>query len=452
MGKIDISSGSRERQFATAADPLLRGAIFDPAFGAGARIGVEIEFVVVERTSGLSLGMAGSLVGPGDYLRRVHAEAGAGAVLVADPLNDYPCGVVLPNGGRFCLENGGQVEYASAPCASLDDVAAELAAALTICERAACDDLAFLSHGTHPTLEARLDPLVPNSRYRIMERFFAPDSIHRWGNYACSIQVNLDVPGDSEDWNEAWRLGFGLGRLAYFMFANSAWLHGERATGPSARLALTSGMDARRRQVPAKVVTAEDPASAYLAWALDAPVIFAGELPLEEQPRNGELSFRRWLEDGYKEQFPSYTNWLAHLGTLWPDVRPRRFIELRAADAQPFEHVMAVVAVWQALIQDARGRAALAELFHDADPDGLSSLLERAADDGVFQDAALHGRVLAIARRTLATGGATRWAAAVEWYAAFLDEKPDYWDAPDALTFARRAATTRPARVLDAGA
>lgn len=446
MGKIDVSTGSRERHFASAADPLLRGAIHDPAFGGGARIGVEIEFVVVEAATGLSLGMAGCALGPGDYLRRVHAEAGPGAVLLTDPLNDYPCGVVLPNGGRFCLENGGQVEYASTPAASLDAVAAELGAAMAIAERAAGPDLAFLSHGTHPTLEARLDPLVPNSRYRIMERFFAPDSIHRWGNYACSIQVNLDVPGDGDDWRDAWRLGFGLGRIAYFMFANSAWLHGARADGPSARLALTSGMDARRRQVPAAVVLADAPADAYLGWALDASVIFAGELAPEEQPRNGELSFRRWLEEGYKGQFPGYTNWLAHLGTLWPDVRPRRFLELRAADAQPFEHVMAVVATWQALIQDVRGRRVLAAVFDELG--GLEALLARPADDPVFRSPALHAGVLGIARDVLAMAGHARWAAAVEWYAAFLAEKPAYWDAPDAAAFAARAATRHPARLL----
>lgn len=452
MGKIDVQSGSRERLFASAEDPLLRGAVHDPAFGAGAAIGVEIEFVVVERATGLSLGMAGSRTGPGDFLRRVHAEAGPGAVLVCDPANDYPCGVVLPDGGRFCLENGGQVEYASAPRPSLDAVAAELAEALAVCERAAGAELAFLSHGTHPTLEPRLDPLVPNSRYRIMERFFAPDSIHRWGNYACSIQVNLDVPGDAAAWGEAWRLGFGLGRVAYHLFANSAWLHGARAEGPSARLALTSGMDARRREVPAPVVLDPDPAGAYLAWALDAPVIFAGELALEDQPRQGELTFRTWLADGYKGQFPTYTNWLAHLGTLWPDVRPRRFLELRAADAQPFEHVMAVVAAWQALIQDAGGREALAALLAERDPAGVAGLLARPADDPIFHDPVLHGRILAIAAEALTAAGQPRWADAVARYAAFLADKPRYWEAPDAAAFVRRATTTRPAAALAAPA
>jgi glutamate--cysteine ligase len=445
VGKIDILSGSRERLFTGADDPLLRGAIADPGFGEGGRIGVEIEFVVVEAATGLSLGMAGSRLAPGDYLRRVHAEAGPGAVLVCDPLNDYPCGVVLPNGGRFCLENGGQVEYASAPCASLAAVAAELAEALEVAERAAAGELAFLSHGTHPTLERRTDPLVPNSRYGIMERFFTPDSIHRWGNYACAIQVNLDVPG-AEAWGEAYRLGAALSRIAYPLFANSAWLQGARVEGPSARMALTAGMDARRRHVPAAAVLAADPAGAYLGWALDVPVIFAGELPPEEQPRNGELTFRAWLTDGYKGQFPTYANWLMHLGTLWPDVRPRRFLELRATDAQPFEHVMAAVAFWQALIQRPEGRAAATARLAAAG--GIAGILARDAADPAHADPALHAGLVALAREVLAAAGEERFAAALGRYAAFLGAKPAYWAAADAEAFMRTAATARPAEAL----
>src|SRR5205085_2059309 len=83
--------------------------------------------------------------------------------------------------------------------------------------------------------------LVRNSRYRIMEHFFAPDSIHKWGNYASAIQVNLDVPGGPA-WHEAVQVGFAVSRFAYLMFANSRFLHDRPFEGPSARLALMKGM------------------------------------------------------------------------------------------------------------------------------------------------------------------------------------------------------------------
>lgn len=437
MGKIQIHTGSKERRFGAADDPLLAGAIMDPAFGAGGQVGAEIEFIVFERGKDVSLGQEGASLLPGDFLRRLHVAAGAGAVLQTDPVNDYPCGVVLPNGGRFCLENGGQVEYASSPQPDLDALADELKAALALCETAAGDQLVFLGHGTHPTLSARLDPLVPSSRYRIMERFFAPDSIHRWGNHACSIQVNLDVAGVAA-WREALRLGFALSPFAYQLFGNSAFVHGQRHPDGPARLMLTRQMDRGRRAVPPDVVLAEDPAAAYRDWALDVPVIFAGELPLEEQPRQGELSFRRWLEQGFKEQFPDYTSWLAHLGTLWPDVRPRRFIEFRAADMQPFEHVGAVIAFWQAFVQDGHGRARLAAHFEGLG--GLEHLLSLPYDAPLFADPTQHAALLELAARSLSP----RWASALMRYGTYARDRAAFWDTHDASSFCRTQATPQP--------
>lgn len=447
MGKIDVRSGSVTRVLSPES-PALRRAVYDPAF-TGSGIGVEIEFLAFEHGRRASLGMAGADVSPGQFIERLAAAAGDGAELVRDPLNGYPCGVELPHGGKFCLENGGQIEYASSPTDGLDAVAAELAEALASCERAAAGAIGFLSHGTHPTLEARLDPLVPNSRYRIMEHFFAPDSIHKWGNYASSIQVNLDVP-PGPGWVEAMQLGFALSRFAYTLFANSRFLHDAPHAGPSARLALVKEMDPTRRLVPADGVAGPDLVEAYVQWALDAAVIFAGEHPVEALPRRGELSFRAWLESGYKGLYPTLDDWTLHLGTLWPDVRPRRFIELRANDAQPFQFVMAVVAFWQALIQRPAGHAAAWQVLMALPGAGatresaLLNVLDRPYDDALFQDHRWHDALLSAAARVL-EAEAPRWAGAVRSYQSFLGEKAAYWGSGDAGHFLARAVSATPA-------
>jgi glutamate--cysteine ligase len=449
MGKIDVRSGSPDKQL-HAGHPRLREAVYDANFAARDGLGVEIEFLAFENGLSASLGQTGSGVTPGAFIERLAGAAGPGSELVRDPLNGYPCGLAPPNGGRFCLENGGQIEYASSPCDGLDAVAAELAAALGLCERAANGAIGFLSHGTHPTLEHRLDALVPNSRYGIMEHFFAPDSIHKWGNHASSIQINVDVPA-GPGWADAVRLGFALSRFAYRMFANSAFLHNARFTGPSARLSLCGQMDATRRAVPAAVVAAPDVVEAYVQWALDASVIFAGDWPIPDLPRRGELTFRQWMDDGYKGLYPTPEDWTLHLGTLWPDVRPRRFVELRANDAQPFAFVMAVVAFWQAVIQRPEGREAAWRVL-EALPDAgatresaLLNVLNRDESDSLLADPLWHQALLEAAAGTLA-GPAPRWAEAVRAYMGFLGEKPRYWGTGSASHFLSRAVSAHPTR------
>ncbi|HEY9723295.1 MAG TPA: glutamate-cysteine ligase family protein [Oscillatoriaceae cyanobacterium] len=417
MGDIDVRQATRDEVLDTPDCLSLRRAVFEPGFGQPGAIGVEIETFVFERGKTVSLGMDGSGLTPGNFLTRLGAIAGPDAKLVRDPLNGYATGLSLPSGGKFCLENGGQVEYASSTQIGLAAIAAELHDALALCERAAEGTLGFLSHGTHPTLEERRDPLVPNSRYRIMERFFAPDSIHRWGNYTASIQVNLDVP-DPEAWPEALRLGFLLSRFAYPLFANSRYLHGRPFPGGSARTHLLAGVDRGRQVVPAGAIRSADPVEAYVQWALDASVIFAGDLPLEELPRRGELSFREWILHGYRGKRPGLAHWQLHLGTLWPDVRPRRFIELRATDAQPFEYIMAAVAFWQALIQTEEGREALRGFFAGMPDD----LLQREPGDALFRETRTHRALLELAAGVLERTGGDRWAGAVRDYARYREE------------------------------
>jgi glutamate--cysteine ligase len=447
MGQIDVRSGSAHKVLDAAA-PALRQAVYDAAFGAGAGVGVEIEFLAFEHGRAASLGQSGATLSPGAFVERLAAAAGAGAELVRDPLNGYPCGVGLPHGGKFSLENGGQIEYASGLCAHLDAVAAELADALAQCERAAAGEVGFLSHGTHPTLEARLDPLVPNSRYRIMEHFFAPDSIHKWGNYASSIQVNLDVaPGPG--WQDAVRLGFALSRFSAHLFANSRFLHDRPYDGDSARLSLVAQMDPERRAVPSAVIAAPDFVEAYVQWALDASVIFAGDLPVEQLPRRGELTFRTWLDAGYQGLFPREEDWKLHLGTLWPDLRPRRFLELRANDAQPFQFVMAVVAFWQAVIQLPAGREAAWGVIASLDGAGatresaLLNVLDRPFGDALLKDPVIHQALLSAAADTLETASPC-WAATVRSYQGFLAEKPRYWGNGSAAHFLSRAIAPHP--------
>ena len=75
-----------------------------------------------------------------------------------------------------------------------------------------------------------------------------------------------------------------------------------------------------------------DPAVDYAEFALEAPALLLGE------PEQEALPFRVWLERGAGAEALD-----DHLSTLFPEVRPRGYLELRSFDALPPRWYPAVV-------------------------------------------------------------------------------------------------------------
>jgi glutamate--cysteine ligase len=79
-------------------------------------------------------------------------------------------------------------------------------------------------------------------------------------------------------------------------------------------------------------------------------------LPVEK------LTFRRFIAEGFQGQPATLRDWEVHLSTLFPEVRLKRYIELRGADAGPMPMAVALGALWRGLLDDRDARAAAWEL------------------------------------------------------------------------------------------
>jgi glutamate--cysteine ligase len=51
-------------------------------------------------------------------------------------------------------------------------------------------------------------------------------------------------------------------------------------------------------------------------------------------------------------QYPTIDDWEAHMTTAFPEVRLKRYLEMRGADCGSFEHIMALSALWVGLLYD----------------------------------------------------------------------------------------------------
>jgi glutamate--cysteine ligase len=98
-----------------------------------------------------------------------------------------------------------------------------------------------------------------------------------------------------------------------------------------------------------------EPYRRYASWALDVPMIF-----LRRDGRylpTGGASFRQFLAEGLHGERPTLADWEDHLSTLFPDVRVKGVVEVRAADACDAAMTKALAALWKGILYEAGARA-----------------------------------------------------------------------------------------------
>jgi glutamate--cysteine ligase len=201
-------------------------------------------------------------------------------------------------------------------------------------------------------------------RYTGMTRYF--DSIGPSGvkmmRQTAALQMNIER---GEDPKSRWRLLNGLAPIVVALFANSRQYE-HRPTGwASYRAQLWRTLDPSRTGIIYDEATHVE---RYLSFALDAIAMRGGD-------GSAFRPFREWINvPAVKRE-----DWLFHLSTLFPEVRPKEFFELRSADTIEPDALAAPVVFVTSLVYDEESARQAAELI------GAPSekLLERAGRLGL---------------------------------------------------------------------
>ena len=283
----------------------------------------------------------------------------------------------LPDRGTITFEPGGQIELSAPPFASASELLASLRGCVVPLVREAREEgIDLLSVGIEPLGSVDEVPLqLPGKRYVRLTRFMEDCGTGgtRMMRQTAAFQCNLDWGDDAF---ARWRFLNALAPYTVAVFANSP-VHCGRDTGErSFRARVWRELDGGRTGI---FDAGDDPVPEYLRFALDAPAIL---LPFEH---DGWLPFGAWNEQGRVTE----EDWHAHLTTLFPDVRPKGFVEVRGADAMPHEWYAAPLVFLAGLTYHAPTFAAARELAGAPD----RALLDRAGRDGLGDE-----RIAATAR------------------------------------------------------
>ena len=268
-------------------------------------------------------------------------------------------------GASVSLEPGGQFELSGGMLENLHDTRRELNAHFAEVRAAGGPlGLGFAPLGFHPTMPRAAMPWMPKSRYAIMRRYMPRkgrlglDMMLR----TCTVQVNLDFASEA-DMVRKMRVGLALQPVATALFANSPFTEGRPNGFLSYRAHIWTDTDPDRTGIPGMVFEDGFGFERYVEWLLDVPMYFIQREGAFVDLAGG--SFRDFLQGRLAErpgERPTLGDFADHLTTVFTDVRLKRFLEMRGADAGPPTMMLAQSALWVGLLYDEAALAAAAAL------------------------------------------------------------------------------------------
>jgi glutamate--cysteine ligase len=301
----------------------------------------------------------------------------------------------VTGGGAISLEPGGQFELSGAPLETIHQTCSELHAHLAQVRQVA-DPLGvgFLGLGMSPKWTLAETPVMPKGRYAIMTRYMPKvgsrglDMMYR----TSTVQVNLDFSSEA-DMVRKLRIGLALQPIATALFANSPFTEGKPNGFLSMRSEIWRDTDNDRAGMLPFAFEEGMGFERYVDYALDVPMYFIKRG--DHYHDVAGASFRD-LMAGKLPQLPgeraSVSDWANHLSTIFPEVRLKRYLEMRGADSGPTGRICALPSFWTGLLYDSENLDAAWELAK-----GWSAEERQALRDAVPRE----GLAATIAGRTV---------------------------------------------------
>ena len=267
--------------------------------------------------------------------------------------NDQLIALLDDTGASITLEPGGQLELSGAILDNIHETCTEVNTHLKQV-RAVSEPLgiAFLGMGFQPKWRREDMQWMPKARYRIMRDYMSEvgtlgqDMMTR----TCTVQVNMDF-GSEADMVQKFRTSLALQPIATALFANSPFTDGRPNGFLSYRSYVWEDTDPDRTGMLPFVFDGDMGFEKYTDYMLDVPMYFVH--------RDGEYldatgqSFRDFLAGrlpALPGELPTLQDWEDHLTTTLPEVRLKRYIEMRGADGGPWARLCALPALWAGLL------------------------------------------------------------------------------------------------------
>ncbi|VVB11981.1 unnamed protein product [Arabis nemorensis] len=269
---------------------------------------------------------------------------------------------------NISLESGGQLELSGAPVETLHQTCEELHSHLYQVKTVAKElGIGFLGIGYEPKYSLEDATIVPKKRFEFLIDHLArvgpsgPDMSSR----TCTVQVNLDYSSET-DMIRKFRASLALQPISTALFANSPFSHGKPNGFLSMRSHLWIDSDKNRTGMIPFVFDDSFGFERYVEYALDIPMCFLYRNKRHINCRG--MTFRDFLSGKFSHlsnEQPTISDWEVHIGTIWPEVRLKRCMEMRGADGGPLKMLCALPAFWVGLLYDEESLQTILDMISD---------------------------------------------------------------------------------------
>ncbi len=275
------------------------------------------------------------------------------------------------------LEPAGQFELSGAPLETIHETCHEVGSHLEQV-RAIGNDLGvgMIGLGFAPNWSLDDMPRMPKGRSEIMRRYMPKvgtlglDMMHR----TCTVQVNLDFSSEA-DMVQKFRVSLALQPIATALFAASPFTAGKPNGFMSYRSHIWTDTDADRCGMLPFVFEPGFGFERYVDYMLDVPMYFVyRDQRYIDAAGQSFKDFIAGTLPAFPGEKPHLGDWSDHLTTAFPEVRLKKFLEMRGADAGPWRRLCALPALWVGLLYDQTALDAASDLIRDWTIEEMMSL------------------------------------------------------------------------------
>ncbi len=262
---------------------------------------------------------------------------------------------LLRKGANITLEPGGQLELSGAMLETVHETSDENAQHIDEVKKVAGEiGAGFIGLGFAPQWTRDDFDWMPKGRYKIMREYMPKvgklgiDMMLR----TCTVQTNLDYESEA-DMVKKFRVSLALQPLATALFANSPFKEGKDTGFKSYRSQIWTDTDPDRCGMLPFVFEDGFGFERYADYMLNVPMYFVYRdgkyIDASGQDFKDFLKGKLAARPG---ELPTLSDWSDHVTTAFPEVRLKKYLEMRGADSGPLPMLSALPALWVGLLYD----------------------------------------------------------------------------------------------------
>ena len=281
-----------------------------------------------------------------------------------------------PGKGSVSLEPGGQFELSGAPLETVHQTCSEVTEhRLQVKEVAEELGIGLLGLGMTPNWRREDVHWMPKGRYKIMRDYMPKVGWHGLDMMlrTCTVQVNLDYDSEAT-MVKMMRVSLALQPVATALWANSPFTEGKPNGMLSQRAAIWHDTDNQRTGMMPFAFEDGMGFERYVDFVLDAPMYFVYRDGYVDASGQSFRDFMNGTLPALPGQIPTLADWEDHLSTVFPEVRLKRFLEMRGTDSGPWARLCALPAFWMGLLYDDQALDAAWDLVKGWTAEGRESL------------------------------------------------------------------------------